>query len=230
MEGRIADDGVVGRGRRFAARGRANGTRRAASVMLARAASSARCSASIRSIRVTPDERARTSRAEIAPAAAEIGDVARQIVRQMPGEQGRAVVDPVPAEDAGLAHPRAVAHRLQRGEAAPVVGRLASRRASARRRGNGISTASRRGRAPCATCFSRLAAPSSLAPAQTSVPPRLEQRPAARDVGEVLLLVLGQQQPARAARRRSRCAARPTSRSVSGGDTRAGTIARRRCP
>ena len=42
---------------------------------------------------------------------------------------------------------------------------------STRTRGNGTWTACRRGRAPCATCFSRLAAPSSLEPAQTSVPP-----------------------------------------------------------
>ena len=136
----------------------------------------------------------------------------------------------VPAEDAGLAHPRAVAHRLQRGEARASSRAAASRRASARRRGSGTSTGSPPRPNALPTCFSRLAAPSSLAPAQTSVPPSLEQRPAARDVGEVLLLVLGQQHQAERHRRRSRCAGRPTSRSASGGDTRAGTTARRRCP
>src|SRR5437868_11134678 len=61
---------------------------------------------------------------EIAPAAAEVGDVPGEIVGQVAGEEGGTIVDAVPAEDAGAAQPRAVSHGLQASEAAPVGRRL----------------------------------------------------------------------------------------------------------
>src|SRR5258707_10812585 len=42
----------------------------------------------------------------------------------MGGEQGGAIVDVVPAEDAGRTEPRVVAYRLQAGEAAPIARRF----------------------------------------------------------------------------------------------------------
>ena len=60
---------------------------------------------------------------KVAPAAAEVGDSAEKIVRQMRGEKERAVVDPVPAEKAGLADPAAVGHRARLCESLPKLGR-----------------------------------------------------------------------------------------------------------
>src|SRR5690348_12514160 len=60
---------------------------------------------------------------QIAPAAAKIGQSARQAVWKVFGEQCRTVVDPIPTEDTGLAEPASVAHWLWVHEATPIVRR-----------------------------------------------------------------------------------------------------------
>ena len=117
------------------------------------------------------------------------------------GEQRRAVVDAIPGEDAGLAEPRAVADRPQRSEVAPVVGR-----APVGARQPEDAAMELRQRAVEAERLADLllqAGGAIVVGARADQRAALgEQRPAARDVGEVLLLVLGQQdlaEPVRAA-------------------------------
>ena len=166
---------------------------------------------------------------QVTPAAAEIGDVTREVVGQMSGEQRRAVVDAIPGEDAGLAEPRAVADRPQRSKVAPVVGRRSCRRASARRRGNGTSRACRRGRTPCRPASPGWRRHRRWSPSRPACRPRRAATSRAR-CWRSSLPCAWSAGAGRAGRRRSRCAARPTSRPSSGGDTPAGTTARRRCP
>ncbi len=169
----------------------------------------ARCSASMRSIFVMSGERASASRDEVAPAAAEIGDVAREVSGQM---RRASSAEPSSTRSQAkmpgwLSHEPSPTGRSD-GEVAPVVGRRCCRRASARRRGSGTSTACRRAPNALPTCFSEAGGAIVVGAGADERAALGEQRPAARDVGEVLLLVLGQQDAGPAGTRRSRCAAR----------------------
>ena len=84
--------------------------RRSALQVLASASASARASASYRSSAVTRGQRASTCSDEVAPAGAEIGDAAVQVVRQVRGQQSRRGIDAVPGEHAGAGLEAAAGH------------------------------------------------------------------------------------------------------------------------
>src|SRR6185312_11843712 len=110
----------------------------------------------------------------------------------MAGEQGRAVVDAIPREDAGLAEPAAVAHRLQSAEAAPITRWLIA--APGRPEHATVELGERVIEAEhLADLFLEAGRAIVVGAGADQRAARLEQAPAARDVGEVLLLVLGQQ-------------------------------------
>src|SRR5437879_10611031 len=102
MEGRVAHDGVIDRWCGFGAK--VEPKKHGARIGDVGARGLERTILRIDQIDAGDAARARQDyAAEIAPAAAEIGDQTEKIVRQVSGEQGGTVVDPVPGEDAGLA-------------------------------------------------------------------------------------------------------------------------------
>ena len=132
---------------------------------------------------------------KVAPATAEIGDPAGNVIGQMLGEQGGSVVDAIPAEDPGLAQPRAGAHRLQAGQAAPVVRRRALAPVEPEDPAVELRDVVDEAERLADILFETGGAVVVGAGADQSAA-GIQQRPAARDVGEVLLLVLGQQHEA----------------------------------
>jgi hypothetical protein len=134
----------------------------------------------------------------------------------------------IPGEDAELALPGAVADGPQRSKIAPVVRRMLL--AACQPEDAAMELRQRAVEAEGLVGLLLQARAIVLRAGADQRPALGEQRPGARDVGEGLFLVLGQQQLAKLIGAALDPGNRPTSRPSSGAGTRAETTARRRHP